>query len=240
MTEVGVSFASACLLSYERPGFLKSAVHTMLATPGAPLELIIHDDGSRAPEVRPLISGLLDSCDCSAAIFNPPGHNQGVGLAMNRCFAIAEGDPLIKIDQDLVFEPYWLRTVNELLEANPQIGLLSGFRYWHDPCDWRKTLVAQHDGWQEHEYIMGSFMAVRRACWEELGPFDSYSPAFAEDHIFQRKVTESERWVCGTPNHDLMRNMGYGLGPSTVCIEDASVEGGIRVKSIHTAPRLLK
>lgn len=233
-----MSFASACLLSYERPQFLVRAVHTMLETPGAQLELIIHDDGSVGPQPRLQIEGYLKSCQCSTAILNPPGHNQGVGVAMNRCFAIAEGDPLIKIDQDLVFEPYWLRTVNELLDANPQIGLLSGFRYWHDPCDWRKTLIAEHDGWQEHEYIMGSFMAVRRACWEELGPFESYSSAFAEDHIFQRKVTASKRWVCATPKHDLMRNMGYGIGPSTVVMEGPDGTGVVR--SIHTAPRLLK
>lgn len=231
-----MTFASCCLLSYERPEFLRRAVNSLIAKPGAPLELIVHDDGSSSPQVQPLIERWLAGGHVSTAILNPPGHNQGRGVAMNRCFAIAEGDPLIIIDQDLVFKADWLLRVLLLLEANPEIGLLSGFRYWHEPCDWRQTIVAQHDGWQEHEYVMGSFMAIRRACWEELGPFESYSPAFAEDHVFQRKVTASERWVCGTPDEDLMENLGYGVGPSTVVVAGPD---GPTVRKIHTQPRVI-
>lgn len=114
----------------------------------------------------------------------------------------------------------------------PPIGVLSGFHYHHDPCDWRKTIRARYDGWEEHEYIMGSFMAIPRVVWEALGPFEQRSDAFAEDHVFQRKVTDSGLWVCGTPERDLMRNVGYGVGPSTVVVAPGTVA------TIHHGPRI--
>lgn len=211
-----MSYASCCVLSYDRPAFLAECLTTLTQRAGAPLELIVHDDGSPDESCRELLHDAVTTGLVSSAILNPPGYNQGQGVALNRMFWMATGDPIIKIDHDLVFYAGWLAKVNELLAANPQIGLLSGFRYWHKPCDWRDTLIAEHDGWQEHEFVMGSFMAIRRACWEELGPFTEHSEAFAEDHLFQRKVTASPYWMCATPVVDLMENVGYGVGPSTV------------------------
>jgi glycosyltransferase involved in cell wall biosynthesis len=228
-----MSYASCCVLSYRRAHFLGRCIDTLIGGASAPLELIVHDDGSGDEDVMELLAERQRLGEISTLITNAPGHNQGQGVAINRMFAVATGDPIIKIDHDLIFQPGWLAEVNRLMKAAPQIGLLSGFRYWHDPCDWRKTLVGMHAGWQEHEYIMGSFMAVRRACWEELGPFEEHSAAFAEDHIFQRKVTDSGRWVCGTPTTDLMTNQGYGLGPSTVVTPNGTVA------PIHTAPWVL-
>lgn len=229
-----MTYASCCVCSYERPNFLLDCLDSLPVGAGGDMEVIVHDDGSVNNATRRIIDRRLEDGRITAAILNPRGHNQGRGVAMNRCFAMATGDPMIIIDQDLVFHPGWLGQVNRLLEENPQIGLLSGYRYWHKPCDWRDTIIAQHDGWSEHAYIMGSFMAIRRACWEELGPFEEYSEAFAEDHVFQRKVAAHDFWVCGTPDEDLMENVGYGIGPSTVVQQDGSV------KSIHKTPLVIR
>lgn len=226
--------ASVCVLSYQRPEFLDQTISSLLVNAAAPLELIVHDDGSTNRDVRQVIENYQSQGLISTVILNAPGHNEGVGRAMNRAFALATGDPIIKADQDLVYQPGWLARVVELLNSNQEIGLLSGFRYWHDPCDWRKTIISERDGWDEHEIIMGSFMAVRRACWEELGPWDEYSDAFAEDNVFQKRVTASEAWVCGTPQVDLMQNIGYGVGPSTV----VPAEG--QVAAIHHGPYVLQ
>lgn len=238
-----MSFASICVLSYNRPRFLRTAVESLTTNAGAPIEVIVHDDGSTDPEVRPLIFDLMQQGLVSSAVLNQPGWNQGRGVAMNRGMAIGRGDPLMIADQDLVFHPDWLLRVHDILalappDATPRIGVLSGFNYWYDPCDWRKTLRADHGAWQEHDYIMGSFMAIPRAAWEALGPFEESSEAFAEDHVFQRKVAASPPWVCASPATDLMFNQGYGVGPSTVVV--ANPDGGKPlVQRIHMTPHII-
>jgi glycosyltransferase involved in cell wall biosynthesis len=223
-------FASCCVLSYERPRFLRDCLGS-LTDAGAAFELIIHDDGSRDPEVRRPLLGAVD--DGATVILNALGHNQGQGTALNRMFAIAAGDPIIKLDQDLIFRPGWLADVTALLDANPQIGLLGLMHYHHDPVDSAKTLVHQWEGWSARTHILGSAFAVRRACFEQLGPFEEHSPAFAEDWVFQRAVTDSGEWVCALPDEDLVCNQGFGVGPSTVVVAEGEVA------SIHTEPRLL-
>lgn len=232
-----MSYASCCVLSYNRSGFLWEGLMTLLHA-GAPLELIIHDDGSSDDGVYRVLNEFRDR---ATIIANPPGHNQGQGTALNRMFRMATGDPIIKLDQDLIFTPNWLAKVNALMDQEhherERLGLLGLFHYHHDPCDSAKTLIEQHDGWSSRTHILGSAFAVRRECWEELGPFEEHSAAFAEDWVFQRKVTDSDAWVCGLPDEDLVANQGFGVGPSTVVVGTPTAP---TVTPIHTGPKVLR
>lgn len=226
----------------------------MLDNAEAPLELIVHDDGSADPEVRALLNDLLNTGLVSTVILNPPGHNQGQGTALNRMFNMATGDPIIKLDQDLVFRPGWLRQVNEILDRNardcapklptfpgsedsiaggPRIGLLGLFHYHHEPVDSAKTRLFDHGYWQQHTHICGSGFAIPRDCWRALGPFQEHSEAFAEDWDFQMRVTESGRFACALPPEDLVDNQGFGIGPSTVVIANNTVQ------KINMTPHIL-
>lgn len=238
-------FASCCVLSFERPDFLRTGIESLLASAGAQLELIIHDDGSRDSRCYEVLRDLQGQG--ATVITNAPGHNQGQGTALNRMFRMAKGDPIIKLDQDLLYRPGWLADVNNLLASNadrsyepthgiakePRIGLLGLLHYHHDPVASIKCKIAEHGSWQSHTHILGSGFAVPRDCWRKLGPFSEHSAAFAEDWQFQRKVTDSEDWVCGLPNEDLVENRGMGIGPSTVVI------GPGQVRPIHTEPYIL-
>lgn len=238
-------YASCCILSYNRPQFLKECLGTLMAKAEAPLELIIHDDGSQDDELRRYLGQLQQQGMISSLILNPPGHNQGQGVALNRMFRLASGDPIIKLDQDLVFKDGWLAHVNYLLETNkhaldrePRIGLLALMHYLHEPVDSRKTVIGRHEGWSSHTHILGSAFAVTRRCWEELGPFDEHSEAFAEDWSFQQKVTASSgahgggNYVCALPDDDLVTNQGFGVGPSTVVVAPDTVA------TIHKGPKV--
>lgn len=232
---IAPGFASLCVLSYERPAFLAECLNT-LRDAGYPYELLVHDDGSRS-EVANALRGWVEDGEISTLVTNPPGHNQGQGVALNRMFHMAAGDPMVKLDQDLVFEPGWLARVIELFEAGeragPQetsLGLLGGFHYHHDPCNSTKTLIEQHDGWSSRTHILGSFMAVRRDCWQDHGPFDEHSEAFSEDWDFQNRVTRGPWWCCGLPDEDLVTNQGFGIGRSTVVLDPD------RIQMIHKEP----
>ncbi len=203
-----VGYASCCILSYNRPDLLAYTLSTLRINAGAPLELIVHDDGSSRDTTR-LLAQQVNEGMISTVILNPPGHNQGQGTALNRMFRIATGNPIIKIDQDLIFHPGWLATINAILDGNadrdrvkralahqrtpePLIGLLGLMHYHHDPVASNKCIVAQHNGWQEHTHILGSAFAVRRTCWEALRAFEEHSANFGEDWDFQRRVTASK------------------------------------------------
>lgn len=222
-------YASCCILSYERPDFLTTAVATLLENAHAPLELIIHDDGSTDPRVYERLLEWQQGGVVSSIILNPPGMNQGQGTALNRMFNMASGDPIIKLDQDLVFHPGWLLRIQQVLAGNratvtdPDIGLLGLFHYHYDPVDTKQCKIDQYAGWQSHTHICGSGFAVPRKVWQDLGPFEEHSSAFAEDWSFQRLVTASGEYVCALPNEDLVANQGFGIGPSTVVTAPGTV-----------------
>lgn len=232
-------YASLCMLSYNRPEFLRMAVRTAHERANAPFELIVHDDGSDDPRMDATLSRLYDEGLISLVMRNARSHNEGQGIALNRMFHAAKGDPIIKLDHDLIFGQDWLRKAQAILRGNllasdpePLIGLLGLFHYRHEPVDSAKTIIAQHDGWQEHTHICGSAFALTRAAWEELGPFEERSAAFGEDWLMQQKVTASGDYVCALPNEDLLSNQGFGIGPSTV----VTAPGTVAV--IHEEPRI--
>ena len=239
-------YASCCVLSYERPGFLRTAVESLLSRAGAPLELIVHDDGSESYEVRGLIRRWIDDGVISTAILNPPGHNQGVGESMRRMFDMATGDPIIKIDQDLIFHDGWLAKVNEILDFNaadrdqptapdmkvPRIGALGAFRYWTDPVDHNQMLIRERGLWSEVHDFVGSFMAVPRRVYETFGPFETHSAAFAEDITFKRAVYKGGL-ALALPAEDIAHNQGFGVGPSTVVVAPDTVREIHREPVIH-------
>jgi glycosyltransferase involved in cell wall biosynthesis len=241
-------YASCCVLSYERPGFLRTAVESLLSRAGAPLELIVHDDGSENHEVRALLRRWVDDGVVSTLIENPPGHNQGVGESMRRMFDLATGDPIIKVDQDLIFQEGWLAKVNEILVTNAadlelgtsidmkvkRIGALGAFRYWTDPVDHNQMLIQERGLWTEVQDFVGSFIAIPRRVYEQFGPFETHSAAFAEDITFKHSLTAAGL-ALALPAEDIAHNQGFGVGPSTVVVAPETVREIHREPVIHAA-----
>lgn len=243
-------YASVCLLSYNRPDLVRQTISSLLRNAGRPLELIVHDDGSDT-DTRQVLEELHSNGLISLLMLNAPGQNEGQGIALNRMFAAATGDPIVKMDHDLILEPDWLANCIELLEANedpntlyaerPRIGALGLFKYDHEPVDHRKTLLAKHITdeipWEEHTDFVGSCMVIPRRSYEMFGPFTTRSSAFAEDAIFKQDINEATNWCCALFPDDLAQNVGFGLGPSTVNIP--APDGGIEVQTIHNGPLII-
>ncbi len=232
-----MSHATLCFLSYERPVFLRQAIETAVAGVEEPVEVIIHDDGSTNRELLKYLYTIHQQGAVSSVLLNAPGINQGQGVALNRMFRMATGDPIIKLDQDLVFKPGWLSRVREVLQ-DERVGLCALFRYWLDPVDHRKTLLplTTPPGHSYHTHIIGSGFAVPRHVWEELGPFAERWESFGEDWEFQKRVHASGRWLNAIPDEDLVENVGFGVGPSTVVVQGAD---GPEPSKIHQLPLLI-
>lgn len=251
---LGADYASICLLSYERPKFVRQTIASAIKNAGHPLELIVHDDGSNEETVEVLRefhrNGLI-----SLLMLNAPGNNEGQGVALRRMFAAATGDPIVKMDQDLELEPDWLKRCVALLRANwetaqadggpeadPLIGALGLFKYEHHPVHHEDMVIEAHvsDGieWEEHEDFVGSSMVIPRAAYEEFGPFDIRSTAFAEDAVFKQTIAARDGWCNALFPDDLATNFGFGLGKSTVAVEGA--DGQPEPAAIKPGPLLIK
>ena len=229
-------FATICLLSYNRPQFVVGAIQSATDCAEYPVEVIVHDDGSDA-ETRNQLLALRDEGLISTLILNAPGHNEGQGIALNRMFAMAKGDPIIKMDHDLLFQRGWLRQSVSILRANQTIGALGLFKYRADPVRWQDKLIRSHDRWDEVEDFVGSCMVIPRRAWDTFGPFEERSVAFAEDMVFKKRVHEAEGWCCALTAEDLALNRGFGPGPSTVVHQKA--DGSIGVASIKDGPMVI-
>jgi len=247
---------SVCVLSYERLDFLRQSIESMVATASEPLEIIVHDDGSGL-EVTQWLNQQVYEGKISHLILNPPGHNEGQGSALNRMFHMAAGDIIVKSDQDLIYQPGWSKAIREILEASRHaqnqsghrmglahmkaIGCLGLFKYEVDPVDHRKMLIAPkmwgRVQWDVVKDFVGSLMAIPREVWEQLGPFDEHSEAFAEDFSFKMEVANSVDWCLGLTPTDFVQNIGFGEGPSTVVVRDANQE--LTSRAIHDEPHLV-
>jgi GT2 family glycosyltransferase len=230
-------FASLCFLSFNRPEFIAGAVRSAVENAEYPCEVIVHDDGSD-PNVRETLWGLMDDGLVSHLMFNPHGHNEGVGKAINRTFTAARGDPLVKLDQDLLFRPGWLANVSGWLRQDRRVGMFGLFRYDADPVDWRK--MNHRPSWTEGDYeyvddFVGSALVVPRRIYERFGPFEEHSDAFAEDVAYKRRL-RNMGYELALPTGDLAVNRGFGPGPSTVVFRDQS--GELAVTGIQHGPRL--
>lgn len=215
---------SLCFLSYKRPDSLFRAIKSALDNSGYfNYEVILHDDGSDFNDQERISSYFRGVESIDLFIARQPERNEGVGAAIKTCFDVARGDVLIKLDQDLVFKEDWLAKAMGILNNARRIGLLGLFHYYHDPVDSKKTFLMQHEGWEEHTHICGSGFAMPRWAYEKFG-IETHSEAFAEDWDLMNRIRATNGVFCNAlPNHDLVENKGFGIGPSTVVLEDGSV-----------------
>lgn len=241
---------SVCVLSFNRPDFLKQSLKSIVRHSTEPLEIIVHDDGSSDRDVTDWLVSEVRVGNISHIVLNPEGHNEGQGIALNRMFHMASGDIIIKSDQDLLYQPNWNQTIRNVFEANEEvsalgemdrIGCLGGFKYMVDPVDWRKMQIADQTwegtSWQECQDFVGSFMAIPREAWESFGPFEERSTAFAEDAVFKGWISEAQDWCCALTADDIVKNVGFGEGPSTVVVRDD--EGNLTSRDIKLDPHLV-
>jgi len=232
---------SVCLLSYNRPNYLRDTVNSIHNNTRHSFEFIINDDGSTEynGEEYQTIQEELNAYRTNMGatiILNPSGHNEGVGRSINKCFKIATGDILIKVDSDLNFAVNWLENVVALFEENPRLGLLGLCHYHHEPVDMANTVLNHYDDHTEHTHILGSAFAVRREVYEEFG-ISSYSESFGEDWELMKKIEASPVWYNGLPLQELAENYGMGLGRSTVALDDGT--GGVTTAKIHKRPYIV-
>lgn len=244
-----MSHISVCVLSYNRLEFLRQSLRTMVETADEPIEIIVHDDGSKDVDLWEFLIQAVERGEISRLILNPPGHNEGQGIALNRMFHMAKGDIIIKADHDLIYKPGWTKAIREAFAANardvahlpgiPKIGALGLFKYLVEPVIWSEMEIANRGAYSETQDFVGSLMAIPREAWEEFGPFEERSSAFAEDAVFKQGLLASDSWCNALTAGDYIENVGFGVGPSTL-VEGFDSEGVGIIHQINPGPKLVE
>ena len=233
-------YASLCFLSFNRPKTLREGIHSALDNAGYPCEIVVHDDGSLYEVQRELLDMLTDGL-ISSLVLEPCGHNEGVGRSINRAFAVATGDPVCKLDQDLTFESDWLKKAVTIVEEDDRLGMLGLFKYHVEPVRWQDMELKP--GWSArhgipYHYVkdfVGSAMIIPRDHLAYFGVFPEHSDAFAED-VEYKLLMQKHGYSLGLPDEDLATNRGFGVGPSTVVT--GFTDGVGQVQPIHHGPRV--
>lgn len=230
--------ASVCILSYDRPEFLREVIPSARDNAGYRHELIVNDDGSKNGDCYNLLNQLLGVGVISQVLYQPPGHNQGVGESIRKCFGVASGDVLVKVDQDLIFKPDWLKKAIDILfdvvevDGVPtRIGALGLFTY-RDLADERFRTITEYGRWRSVTDFVGSAFLIARDIYEKVGPIPTHSTAFAEDVELKQRLRDAG-YLIALPTEDLCTNRGFGVGPSTVVTAFDPATGQGEVQSIH-------
>jgi len=200
-------FASLILLSFNRKWAVRRSLESLKACTRYPYQLIVMDDASDGETAR-WLARWAQAGNISHLCLNI-GHNQGIGVQMNRGFAFARGKYVIKLDADLEYAPGWLTHVTYLLDTYDRIGCLGLFKYWHQPCSFYDELIRTHEEYHEVIDFVGSAVCFRRDLLDALGGKWTECRRFAEDVDFKQRVI-SAGYQMALPIPDLATNFGFG------------------------------
>src|ERR1700752_2361152 len=209
-----MSHASLCFLSYRRAHFIDEAVRSAVSTAQYPCEVIVHDDGSETADVRRVLHALLDEGLVTRLILSPPGHNEGVGAAFNRCAKLATGQYVVKLDQDLLFKDGWLKKVIQIHEFDDDICGVGLFKYPVTPCRWQDMELASSSSLSPVPYhyvrdFVSSAISIPAWILHDYGCWPEHSDAFAEDVGWKTEMTREHDFRLALPDEDLAVNRGF-------------------------------
>ncbi len=116
MTDGAIPFFSVVIPVYNRAGFLRMTVDSVLAQTEQDFEIIVVDDGS-ADNPKAIIDGIADP----RVRFTRKG-NGGGGSARNRGVDLARGRYIAFLDSDDEFLPHHLAAMRKLVEGKENIA----------------------------------------------------------------------------------------------------------------------
>ena len=131
---------SVIIPTYNRPGYLAQAVHSVLQQTQPVFEIIIVDDGS-LPIHHPKIAALKQLDDC-ISVFNFP-KNKGASAARDYGLEKSDGDYIIFLDDDDLLHPDMVESNLKIFNADSNIDVVSsGYGFFIDTTppdrDWSK------------------------------------------------------------------------------------------------------
>lgn len=151
--------------------------------PNLAAEIILVDDGS-TDGTRAWLKNLPAPC---RTVLNEK--NLGFAGACNRGAAVATGEFLFFLNNDLILRPHWLEPMLTAFARFPSAGLVGNVQRnaatgavdhagiffnhkgkpAHDPA---RPFLSRLTGYREVTALTGACCAIRRTVWQQLGGFD--------------------------------------------------------------------
>lgn len=160
---------------------LKVSLTSMRNDPGLPFDLLVFDNGSCA-EVRDFLVSEKEIGRIQYLLLSEK--NLGKGGAWNIMLAGAPGEIISYSDSDVLFYPQWLSRSVELLEAFPNVGMVTGRPFRTNPEFHTFTRK-----WAQEN------AALEEGCFIPWETFWEFNRSLGQDEAENRKVyAETRDW----------------------------------------------
>lgn len=188
---------SVIIAAYNEERVIGSTIEHLLASDyGAPLELIIVDDGSQDETAKTVMQWVTDHSSDNRKIILHQQSNSGKATALNCAIALSQYEHIVTLDADTMVTSEALRLLIQPLE-NPIVGAVSGhirvgnFRHWLGRFQQIEYEFAFEINRRAQDLlhcitvVPGALSAFRRAALLEAGPFNTETLAEDTDLTLQ-------------------------------------------------------
>ena len=179
---------SIVIPTYNRAGFVREAITSVLQQDYPDVDLIVVDDGSR-DDTAAVVSGF------GPAVRYLYQENRGVSAARNRGVAASTGGLIAFLDSDDLWLPSKVSAQVAYFEAHPDAQACHTDEIWirRGVRVNERRIHRKHGGWQflaslPRCLISPSAVMLRRTLWDRLGGFDETLPA-CEDYDLWLRLT---------------------------------------------------
>lgn len=181
---------SVVILTWNSVGKIEACLESLGQGTQVPDEIVIVDNGS-TDLTREVLARQFSVVRVIANM-----HNRGVAQARNQGLGSVRGEYLLVLDDDTVVQPDTLARLVSVLDTNPTVGvcgpqlldiahqpddlnppfptLWKKIRRWKDKSlkNRRSSGNGISGGIQDVDYVIGACHLIRRAAWDEVGPYD--------------------------------------------------------------------
>ena len=181
---------SVVILNWNRPDDTIAAVNSTLRQQFPSFDVLVWDNAS-SDDSRRILESHFGAHPRVKLVFSDANH--GVAGGRNRAFKCTDGDVLLSLDSDAVFDaPDALSRVATFLESRPDAGAVS-FEVKRPDGHLMWPFARPAETWRMRTFetirVDGCAFAVRRELFEKSGGFaEHFSPYGAEDQHFAYKV----------------------------------------------------
>lgn len=241
---VGAPLVSMVLTHFNRPAFLEQALDSIRRQDYQPIEVVLVDDGSDAPEAVAMLAALEPEFDRRGwRIVRQP--NRYLGAARNTGIREARGTYVLFMDDDNVAEPHEVRTFVRAAETSGADILTCFLRVFQGMgpaasdegtyC-WPFLGAAVSPGVTRNSFGDANAF-VRRAVFERIGGFTEDVGVGCEDWEFFARATLGGCRLMVVPE-PLVRYRQSGQGMLSTTSQHANRMRALRPYFAHVPPPL--
>lgn len=158
-------------ITFNRLGYTKLALDSVLADPAERFSLTIWDNASTDGTAEYLKNEVSDPRIADIVLSR---ENVGQTAAVNQVWARSKADLLSKLDNDCLMTPGWTRILAQAHADIPELGAVACWHYFPDDFDYgRARHKIQRFGNHQilrHPSICGTGFLIKRETFKRFGP----------------------------------------------------------------------